>query len=542
MEERKQRRPAPLHWIVLGVLIVVGVVLAVVLLNGPLASSEDKAANALEQTKEQCQKWLKKEKYEKLPKLYDSVSEYPQAQAEIKRQLREHVFQIVEGLDVNRFPAVCNALDEHAVLFDVVIEGMKQGTSKLIEESYPDLMIYYQELRDAQFHLEELDACILDFFWSNLKPDAEKIYGHFDHYLPILYHCPSCKAKLEQMVYDKIAYFLEMGEYEDAYFYCGMMDYWDMEWEPSFDMLKECAYDLFEQGNYVDAKYLLQQLRDSQLPIYDEDAQLTYRLSVMYIYMETYQYAEAKAWAMSFFGETQEKLLEVLQQYTADGKAMADLETAVLKRMEMEAAGADKLEILDWELELLRSYHSSYFEDENLKQLVVDYLDAVTRQRKFLLWDQESRERYDIYYHWHLQEANRRLTLDTLHRDYGFGAENAELLALLGTGEGLKAWITAWKQIHDSLSDQLWDVMPYENQDESCLDFIGNTDYGFTLSCRVYRCDASGNLLEEVALEPVTVRPGEAYRLSLGMAVEEKDNLVIHWEITNISLNGQPIG
>ena len=36
-------------------------------------------------------------------------------------------------------------------------------------------------------------------------------------------NCPSCKAKLEQMVYDKIAYFLEMGEYEDACFYCGML-------------------------------------------------------------------------------------------------------------------------------------------------------------------------------------------------------------------------------------------------------------------------------------------------------------------------------
>ena len=541
MEGQKNRKPAPLPIIVLVVILVTGGILAA-LLSGALASREEKAADALKRAKTQCEKLIRQEKYEKLPKLYDSVSEYPQAQAEIKRQLRDHVFHLIVGLDVNRFPAVCNALDEHAALFDVVIDGMEKGTSKLIEESYPDLMIYYQDLRDAHFHLEELDARILDFFWNNLKPDAEKIYDDFDHYLPILYHCPSCKAKLEQMVYDKIAYFLEMGDYETAYFYCGMMDSWDMEWEPSFDMLKECAYDLFEQGNYVDAKYLLQQLRDSQLPIYDEDAQLTYRLSVMYIYIETYQYAEAKAWAMGFYGETKEKLLGVLHQHRSDDKVLLDLETAVLKRMEMEAAGTEKLEILDWELELLRHYRSGYFEDENLKQLVVDYLDAVTSQRKVLLWDKESRQRYDTYYHWYLKEANRRLVLETLHRDYGFGAENARLQSLLGTGEQMRQWITAWKQIHDSLSRQLWDVTPYEHGGVSCLDFVGASEYSFTFVCRIYRYTSGGTLLEEFAAEPITVNPGETYRLSLGMLVTEKDNLVIHWEITDICLNGQPIG
>ena len=69
MEERKQRKPISLHWIALGVLIVVGVVLAVVLLNGPLANTEGKAAATLEQTKEKCQTLLKQEKYDKLPKL-----------------------------------------------------------------------------------------------------------------------------------------------------------------------------------------------------------------------------------------------------------------------------------------------------------------------------------------------------------------------------------------------------------------------------------------------------------------------------------------
>lgn len=303
MEKWKNRKVVTLLLIGLVAILLVGAILMM------LPSSKEKAAAALEDTREQCEKLLKQENYEKLPKLFDSVSEYPQCQAEIKQQLQEHVAAAMMDCDAQRIPKVYGAFRNTQVLLDVVMEGIREGAVKLYEDSYADFMIFHQMLTAEKFCLEDLDAYVMRYILEQLDvPD----YTFAGTYIHILDHCEVCAPELVRQVEQRVSAFLQNGQYEDAGVLYSYMRYWDMKEDVVGPLVLDCAEGILEADPF-NARYLLQILKDYKHPVYDLDAEYHYRLATLCIYIKEGKLTEAENYAMSFAGQTREKLLEVLR-------------------------------------------------------------------------------------------------------------------------------------------------------------------------------------------------------------------------------------
>lgn len=425
MEKQKNRRPAPLPFIVVIAILVAGGILALLLFNGPLASSEDKSAKAFEKAREECKKLLRQENYEEIIELFDSVSDYPQAQAEIKRQLKDHMIAAVKEKDAKRIAPIYHAFLQHKELLAVAHDALMEGVNAIwADPSDGDFPMLYQDMVQEGLYLEELDAYCME-----KAQDALQRFDQSDglFWISLLSYSEAHMEKLQSFADELTNTFLEQGEYEKAQMLFSDLEYVGLKRENAAAMFLEAAYALMDRGEYAPARDLLQELQITKQPIFDLQAQFTLRLAFQHIYIENGQFAEAEKYAKSFAGDTRQKLMEVLLQYTADGKLIAAMEAAVLNRMDMEAAGTAWKEILDKELELLRPYRNSYFVDEDMKQLLVDYMDAVDGQRKTLYWEQNA----EAEAYWQQMEDKRLATLQTLARDYGFGEGNENLQTLL---------------------------------------------------------------------------------------------------------------
>ena len=314
MEGRaKKKRRLPLPLIVLLAVLVAGGILAGLLLSGVFASEEEKAEKALEQTKEQCTELLSKERYEELSELYDSVSEYSECQDEIRERLKNHVVDTITGQNAQRFAKVYRVFPETDALFEPVHTGMHEGVEKLCVDGCENFMIFHQKLAEIDFFLEELDDYVIDYIRDMLEVND---YTFAATYFHILDHCQTCVIRRQQLYEEKMAAFLASGDLESADLVYGQMRYLEMDEQRAGRIFLDYANGFMEQENYAAAKYLLQILRDGKHPLYNLDVQYTYRLAVLHVYIEEGRLADAEKWANSFAGETRDKLMEVLLNYT----------------------------------------------------------------------------------------------------------------------------------------------------------------------------------------------------------------------------------
>lgn len=313
MENHKKQKKVTLLSVLLAILMVGGILL--VLLNGPLASSEDKAAAALEKTSEKCKTLLRQENYEEIIELFDSVSKYPQCQAEIKQQLKAHVSAEVKARDAKQIPKVYGAFQNTDVLFDVVMEGIREGAEWLYNDSYADFMIFHQALTEELFYLEDLDAYVMRYIFEQLDIGDYTFAGTYIH---ILDHCEVCSVEVVRQIEERMVAFLQNGQYENASILYSYMRYWDMKEDVVGPLVLDCANSILEDDPF-NARYLLQILKDNKHPVYDLDAEYNYRLATMCIYIKEGKFAEAEKYAMSFAGQIREKLLEVLQNSRPNG-------------------------------------------------------------------------------------------------------------------------------------------------------------------------------------------------------------------------------
>lgn len=314
MEGRDQKkRWLPLSMIVVLTVLVAGGILAGLLLSGVFASEEEKAEKALEQTKEQCRALLSKERYGELSELYDSVSEYSECQDEIRERLKNHVVDTITGQNAQRFAKVYRAFPETDALFEPVHTGMHEGVEKLCVDGRENFMIFHQKLAEIDFFLEELDDYVIDYIRDMLEVND---YTFAATYFHILDHCQTCVIRRQQLYEEKMAAFLASGDLESADLVYGQMRYLEMDEQSAGRMFLDYANGFMEQENYAAAKYLLQILRDGKHPLYNLDVQYTYRLAVLHVYIEEGRLADAENWANSFAGETRDKLMEVLLNYT----------------------------------------------------------------------------------------------------------------------------------------------------------------------------------------------------------------------------------
>ena len=424
MEERK-KKPVPLPLIVLVALLVVGVILAVVLLQGPLADAGNQGERTPEKARKECASLLKDEDYAGVAELYDSLSEYPQAQAEIKRQLKDHMLAAVKEKDAKRIAPIYHAFLQHKELLAVAHDALMEGVNAIwADPSDGDFPMLYQNLVQEGLYLEELDAYCLEAAYHALQT---RYASDALSWIELLTHCEACMEKLQSYADELVNTYLEQGEYDKAQLLFSVLEYVGLKRENAAAMFLETAYVLMDRGEYTHAKELLQELEITNQPNFDLQAKFTLRLAFQYIYIENGEFAEAEKYAKSFAGDTREKLMEVLLQHTADREFIDAIEAAVLNRMEMEAADTAWRTILDKELELLRDYRNRYFVDDTMKQLLMDYLDAVDGQRKTLFWEQTA-EAADYFQQ---MEDKRLATLRTLARDYGFGEGDERLQNLL---------------------------------------------------------------------------------------------------------------
>jgi hypothetical protein len=307
------------------------------------------------------------------------------------------------------------------VAHDALMEGVNAIWADPSDGDFPML---YQELVQEGVFLEELDAYCMEQAHDALQR-CNLSDGQF--WISLLSYSETHMERLQSFADELTNTYLEQGEYENAKRLFGRLEYVGLKRENAANLLLEAAYALMDRGEYTHARDLLSELQINNQPIFDLQAQFTLRLAFQYIYIENGEFAEAEKYAKSFAGDTREKLMEVLLQHTADREFIDAIEAAVLNRMEMEAAGAAWRAILDKELELLRDYRNRYFVDDTMKQLLVDYLDAVDGQRKTLFWEQTA-EAADYFQQ---MEDKRLATLRTLARDYGFGEGDERLQNLL---------------------------------------------------------------------------------------------------------------
>lgn len=525
--------------VLLACVLIVGL-LAGLFISGCSAESKpeddtQKIAEICEKTEKKCINLLKNGDYDRLPALYDSVSAYPEAVALLDQKLKVHVATAMENLDHAQVVRIYNALSDVQAINAVVQEGMREGADRIWEDSYIDYMVFYQALKRENLHLELLDEYVRGYIVEQLERDD---YTFTFTYFDLITHCEECMTAVHDAFLARMKLFLFQGEYDMAGLVYHFMSLYEMDITQASQTLHDYAYELMEQEKYADAQECFYMMRDEKDPLYDQDAQYMLRLSTLHLYLLDGQFDTAKDWVDMYAGQTREKLLEVFLEYSADRKVIADLETALLVRMDMAQSGATDREQIDAELEALRQYRNIGFYDETLKQLVMDYLDAVEEQRDALYYDQNGRDYYKYYYYWNLETAKSYMILDTLHRDYGFASDNARLQALLGIGEGMQQWITAWYEIHNCLSGQLWDVEPVFDGVRYCLEVRNDTAYTFDLTVyeRIYGAD--GALLRESASGPITVTPGECIRIP---AIDPEDcagDRSFYWQMDAIYHDG----
>ena len=525
----------PLHVIAIifsATLIVTAVILCIFLSR----SSQDDTTHsklsqeAVEKAVKQCQQSLRDSDYSQVIELYKTMDSYPDAVEQLDQTVSKHILYILDK-DAVETVTLCRAFQNDEKLFAVVLESIKAYITPKQDDRHAQILYFHSALASEALYIDCLDQYIYEYFLQILEDDQH----HPDfQFLERLQHNAAIVAQIHTAIEQKMNRLLQQKQYDYVQHLYSDSHIWNVELKRISQMIHDHAYALMEAGAYTDAKQLFYQLRDCKDPLYDLDAQYMARLATLHIYLLDNQFHAAKEWVNTFTGETKEKLMEVFLTYSADRKIVADIESAILAQMALAEAGATAKEQLDTQLSHLRKYRNLGFYDDTLKELVMRYLDAITEQRDALFYDQNGRDYYKYYYHWHMETAKQYQILDVLHRDYGFASDNTQLQSLLGIGEGIEQWITAWYEIHNCLSEQLWDRYPYQDGNQFCLNVRNTTDYTFLLTIRVRATQADGTLLSEYTTEQFTMTPGMEFQLPLGDADQIVYNWIIDWEILDI--------
>ena len=476
-----------------------------------------------------CKKLLRKHKYSEVAALYSDVADLSVAVLEVEEQVRAHLLKEVDEFDVQTVVEICAQLGQVEAVHTIVQEGFEEGAPFPWWTPNNDHVVFWQQVRQQGISTVVVEQYAFRRILENLE---EKDYTNAMMYIDMLAHNEERMEEVRKVIIQKMEAFLQAELWADADILYSRIS--DLEIRRLSELIHDQAYALMEQGRYEESQYLFYIMRDSKDPLYDLDAQLSLRMVTMHVYMLNKQYKEARTWAHTFAGETRQKLQEIFLSYSGDQHILADLETAVLNRLAMIEAGASPREQVDAELEALQQYRNVVFFDEALKQLVVDYLDAVREQRSSLYYDQSGREYYQYYSRWHLNEAKRYQVLEQLSRDYGFAAGNAQIQALLGSGDEMQAWITAWSQIHTCLSGQLWDVEPIRSGGKYYLEVVNDTAHTFTFTvCQRFYGAGDAQLGEDVG-DAITLAPGQQIRLEIRYPKEDVVRFTMDWEIFDI--------
>ena len=307
------------HILKTGVLFCALIFLAAMLLTachnatqGSSSSRED-SQMSLKDVSDQCEKFLRNNDFEKLAELYEDVSDDSECKEEIDQQLEKFVVDAFVDRNTRLVCDVYNGLAE-TELSESLVDSLLEGAREIAENGYMNYIQFYARLGEAQLYVEELDQ----FAWDCCSRTINEFedYHTARTYAAYVYnHCESCRQWLDQFYADIMESFLEQGQYEDALGIYYDMEYSGLSVDNAFSTLLECANECIDAGEYTGAELLVRRLYSMAREKFQGDALYTYRLATLYYFIDEGRFDDARTWANSFYGETSEKLLAVLQEY-----------------------------------------------------------------------------------------------------------------------------------------------------------------------------------------------------------------------------------
>ncbi len=236
--------------------------------------------------------------------------------------------------------------------------------------------------------------------------------------------------------------------------------------------------------------------------------------------------------------EEREKQAEKEEERFADKRFLADLERAIVGRMEDEENNvASEMSMINGEWNLLEKYQNAEFKDAKLQGYAMDYLAALQAQRDAL------RERRHSDRQIWQQEAHV-LTCAALNRiyedkDYEFMAENdAFLRAYPANLNGSRAYLAQLQEVNDDLFNQTSKVEYWTADGSYYLThvFRNNTPYSVSLVfyLDIFTLD-NARYLGQTSVSMPEIPAGGEYRVRLDSAdLQNGIRFNVDWVVTDI--------
>ena len=302
---------------------------------------------------------------------------------------------------------------------------------------------------------------------------------------------------------------------------CSMLDY------------KE-ATELYDAQDYQAAHALFAQLGDYKDSV-SKDKECKYVLGKQA--MENEEWDSAIEYFTNLSHSDSEELLtfcsvEKEKHEKADYAFLADLEEAIVRRMEMNAKeNTDYLTLVTTELAFVEQYYGAEFYDVDLQKLAVKYIDGLYGQKDAL--SLEDKWLLDIA--WREGTVERYEALNSLYEQYDFMKDNSDFIGTyVAQLDRVKIELAGYKAIEEDVGkqiDELADnggILKYKSP-YLWTQMTNNTEYTFDLVYNLRLCDKNDITYKTTSTVLRDIKPGETYQVQFYVTSKEIRSLASYW-------------
>lgn len=502
-----------------------------------LGDYKDLAEEICDTAESRCKKLLSKNDYAKVAKLYKTMAEYPDAIKGMDKKVKDHVADLLEQEDSYTLLNMYEEVRGSEAVVTLVLDEIDDSADDIWNNSYMATEIYTALAEDG-IYLEGMNANVLKKLQQFLQ---EQLYWDAGYYYDMLGENESARKDAEAIFVTEANALMDNGESWRVENMIYALYYEDIQ----LDSLNKAIYDhaciKMETEQYTTASFYFNLLLDyvgdyedceeklDELAFYEDVEELKR-------YMGYGWYSDAKHLLNSYTGEKYEKLLEVYLSYCGDSTFIADLEAALLARLEANEAGATYRELVEIEEGYLDKYQNMPFHDTYLQELMYDYMNGLDAQMEAVryYYDYQYYNSYEFVYYWEVGAAERYAALEKLHENYGYGNSDERLQKVLGTSESVRYLAQAKYSISNCLSYYLWGVGPYQQDGVYYLDVYNYTDYTFSITIYESFYGSGDTLLSEHQADYVNLQPGQWYQIVIDFPDNYGDYWYIDWVMYDI--------
>ena len=454
--------------------------------------------------------------------------------------------------DIKEAVEIHNKIGDYKDLKDEIVDAsVDEFDNELDDNSFKKAMKIYAAVADYPEAIEEMDSKLEKFiskqFRNNNLTNVQDLYAkaakndtavdkiagfvaeaskdllkNYEYYYFVeIYNMVSDQkdavAAMDKIVIERIKKLLDESVYDATNLNDALRGY-DIQIDGVQSAMYNKGMEMLDDGNYDDASDVFYSLSQCNY----EDSFTKYAECNLRYYLINEWYDSAKSYIDDFDGEVHDSLLAIYMSYCADATVIQDLESAVKERLELEASGADYQALLDAENRYLEKYYNMPFYDSELENLVNDYLDYLDYQQYYIDYYSHN---WQLPYYLGQYDAHRYEVLTTLNESYGFGEDDPELQAIIGTADKVYALSDAWYDLFVDLRYELnclsWNTTGY-------LEIVNNTEHTFSAVVTIEYCDSTGEVLHTMVYEITDYASQDTQKLDIG--VENAADLI--WEMT----------